>query len=168
MTTRARRPFELRGWHVLTMLLTFFGIVIAVNVLFAVIATRSFPGEDVRRSYLQGLRYNDTLAERRAQAALGWRAAVTLRGDAADARVEVSLTDRDGRPLAGLNIGGDLRRPTQQRLDRPLVFTAEGAGRYVARVSDLPPGVWRLRARAEGASGAGLDFESEMTWTHSH
>ena len=160
----AKRPFEVRGWHVLAMLLAFFGAIIAVNVGFAIVAVRSFPGEDVRRSYLQGLRYNDTLAERRAQAALGWRASATLKERARLVLVEVSLTARDGRPLTALTLNGALQRPTDARLDRELAFEQKAPGHYVARVDDLPPGAWRLRARAEDAQGDGLDFESELTW----
>lgn len=159
-----RRSVEVRGWHVLVMLLVFFGAVIAVNVGFAFVAVRSFPGEDVRRSYLQGLQYNQTLAERRAQAARGWRADADLAGSAQTAFVEVRMADRDGRPLAALTLNGALQRPTDARLDRELVFEQIATGHFAARVNALQPGRWRLRARAEGAAGAALDFESEMTW----
>ncbi len=159
-----KRPSEVRGWHVLAMLLAFFGAVIAVNVGFAIVAVRSFPGEDVRRSYLQGLQYNDTLATRRAQAALGWRASAALNANARAILVEVNLTARDGRPLANLVLDGALQRRTDARLDRDLAFEQIAPGHYVARVDGLPPGAWRLRARAEDARGGALDFESELTW----
>lgn len=163
----SRRPTEVRGWHVLVMLLVFFGAIIAVNVAFAVMAVRSFPGEDVRRSYLQGLQYNETLAERRAQAALGWRATAALAGSEPNAVVEVDMVGRDGRALAKLTLSGVLQRPTDARLDRALAFEHIASGRFAARISGLQPGRWRLRARAEDASGAALDFESEMTWPQS-
>lgn len=164
MTSIAKRPFEVRGVHVLAAMLAFFGAVIAVNVAFAVIAVRSFPGEDVRRSYLQGLHYNDTLTARRDQAALGWRAAAGFAPQTAEAALEVTLTRRDGSPLDGLSLDGALQWPTDSRLDRALVFEPAGGGRYVARPGDLPAGRWRLRARAADDSGGVLDFESELTW----
>ncbi|MEZ5961394.1 MAG: FixH family protein [Hyphomonadaceae bacterium] len=154
--------YEIRGWHVLAGILAFFGIIIAVNVTFAIYAVRSFPGEDVRRSYLQGLHYNDTLAERRAQAALGWHAAAALRDDAAGTLLEVRLTSQDDA-INGATLNGDLEWPTSSQFDRSLTFHSVGGGRYVARLGDLTPGRWRLRARAESAAGA-LDFESELTW----
>ncbi len=159
-----RRPTEVRGWHVLALLLAFFGAVIAVNVAFAVVAVRSFPGEDVRRSYLQGLEYNQTLTERRAQAARGWGARAALTEDEGTAVVEVNMIGYDGRPLAALTLNGALRRPTDARLDRDLAFDQLSPGRFAARVSALQPGLWRLRARAVDDAGASLDFESEMTW----
>jgi nitrogen fixation protein FixH len=162
------RPFEVRGWHVLAALLGFFALVIAVNVGFAVIAVRSFPGEDVRRSYLQGLSYNDTIAARRAQAALGWDASARIRGNADTATVVVELRSRTGEPITAATVTGVLRWPTDARRDRTLVFENVGAGRYAAPAVALPQGRWRLRANAQDAAGGALDFESELTWRISH
>ena len=155
--------FTLRGWHVLALLLAFFGAVIAVNVAFAVVAVQSFPGEDVRRSYTQGVHYNDVLAERRAQEALGWSAAAALAGEGDGATVNVALRTRDGAALSGAELTGALQRPTDSRLDRTLTFEEVAPGQYRARLDDLHKGRWRLRARAEVEAGA-LDFEAELTW----
>jgi nitrogen fixation protein FixH len=163
MSARASKPFELRGVHVLAGLLAFFGAIIAVNIVFAVAAVQTFPGEDVRRSYLQGLRYNETLAERQAQSSLGWRAAAGIEAAEHGARLQVALRTRDGAPIDGAGLAGVLMWPTDSRLDRALSFVQDGAGHYVADLGDLPDGRWRLRARAETAGGA-LDFESELTW----
>ncbi|MEZ6024036.1 MAG: FixH family protein [Hyphomonadaceae bacterium] len=157
------RAFEIRGRHVLAGLLAFFGAVIAVNVGFAVLAVQSFPGEDVRRSYTQGLEYNQTLEQRREQAALGWQASAELRSDAAGPLLEVVLHARDGAPLEGAALEGELQWPTTSVHDRTLEFTPTGQGRYVARLDALQNGRWRLRAHAARADGA-LDFESELTW----
>jgi nitrogen fixation protein FixH len=156
------RPFEVRGWHVLAGVLAFFAAVIGVNVAFTVAAVSTFPGEDVRRSYLQGLQYNDTLAERRAQTARGWRAAAGLSGEGDSAVVEVTLRDRAGAPIEGAVLAGALQRPTDARFDRALAFEPLGGGRYAARVDALETGRWRLRARA--SRGDALDFEAELTW----
>jgi len=155
--------FRVRGWHVLAAMLAFFGAIIAVNVAFAVIAIQSFPGEDVRRSYLQGVQYNETLEQRRVQAALGWRAATALREREGEAVLEVTLKQRDGEPISAASINGEMQWPTTASFDRELTFTSLGGGRYEARLGALEPGRWRLRARAEGEAGA-LDFESELAW----
>jgi len=153
------KPYRVRGWHVLAGMLAFFGAIIAVNVAFAVIAVRSFPGEDVRRSYLQGLRYNDTLASRRTQDALGWRVAAFFE----DGRVVVSLRAASGAPVDAAVVSGALQRPTDARLDRALAFEQIGAGRYAAPAGRLAPGHWRLRGRGE-RGGEARDFEAELTW----
>lgn len=153
---------EIRGWHVLAAMLGFFATIIAVNVMFAIYAVRSFPGEDVPHSYLQGLHYNDTLAEHREQAALGWQASTELRSEADGAVLEVVL---DARSVAidGATLTGELEWPTNSQLDRALTFEPQGDGRYVARLGALGHGRWRLRAQAQHAGNA-FDFESELTW----
>lgn len=167
MSIATRRVFEVRGWHVLAAMLLFFGAVIAVNVAFAVIAVRSFPGEDVRRSYLQGLRYNDAIEARRTQAALGWRAEAQLVPSDAGAMLQVRVLDRGGVPLSNVSVTGVLQRSTDARFDRALAFTPTGDGRFVATLGDIAPGRWRLRARADGENGRARDFEAELTWSPS-
>jgi nitrogen fixation protein FixH len=158
------KRFEVRGVHVLVAMLLFFGAVIGVNVAFAVAAIGSFPGEDVRRSYLQGLSYNDTLATRRTQAAQGWRATAALRQTEHGALLEVIMRDANGAPINGLETQGALRWPSAERLDRALDFESAGEGRYVARLGVLHAGRWILRARAADPDRGALDFEAELTW----
>lgn len=158
------RAFELRGVHVLAGLILFFAGIIAINVAFAVAAVRTFPGEDERRSYTQGLHYNDTLAERRAQAELGWRARSELGASASGARLLVRLSDRTGAPIEDAAINAVLRWPPNESGDRALQFRSVGAGAYEADLGALPRGRWDLRARAEDAQGRALDFEAELTW----
>lgn len=162
--TRALQVREVRGVHVLIAILAFFSAVIAVNVGFIVAALGSFPGEDVRRSYLQGLSYNDTLAERRAQAARGWRARAALRESDEGVVLEVVLRDAEGRPIDGISAEGALRWPSAARLDRAVAFESVGEGRYVANLGRLHQGRWVLRARAADGEAGALDFEAELTW----
>jgi len=155
--------FELRGWHVLTALLTFFGVIIAVNVAFTVMALRSFPGEDAQRSYVLGVNYNRTLALRRAQAAQGWRASAALEQGAHGAQLVLILRDAHDEAINGAELNGVLQWPTDARRDRVLVFTPAGYGRYVAELGDLTSGRWRMRARVNAQAGA-LDVEAQLTW----
>lgn len=163
MSSAAKNRQEIKGWHVLAAMLAFFGAVIAVNATFVVFALSSFPGEDVRRSYLQGVQYNDTLAERRTQDALGWRAAADFVRESEGATLEVQLLDRQGRPLNGALIQGELRWPADARRDHAVAFAPIGDGRYRAEVRGLTEGRWLLRARAERGDGA-RDFEAELLW----
>lgn len=160
----AHSTFTLRGGHVLAVLLLFFGAIIAINVAFAVAAVRTFPGEDERRSYTQGLHYNDVLAERRAQAAIGWTARSALMRSATGARLIVRLHDRNEQPVTDAALSGVLRWPPNETGDRVLTFVEQGEGVYVADLSTLAPGRWNLRARAADADGKARDFEAELTW----
>lgn len=149
----------LRGWHVLAGLLGFFGVIIAVNAAFITLAVRTFPGEDVRRSYTQGLNYNETLAARRAQAALAWNISAAFEAG----NVVITITDRDAAPVDGAKIEASLLWPTNARFDHDLAFTQTGPGRYAAAVSDMQDGRWRLRGRVQSSAGVG-EFEANLTW----
>lgn len=156
--------FRLHGGHVLVGLIAFFAAIVAINVAFAIIAVRTFPGEDERRSYIQGLRYNDVLAERRAQAALGWRARSELTPIPSGARLLVRLSDRSGAPVVDASIDAVLRWPPHENGDRALRFSALGGGVYAADLGALPSGRWDLRGRAQDPYGRALNFEAELTW----
>ena len=131
----------LKGWHVLLIMLGFFGVMFAVNGVFLYHAITSFPGEDIKKSYVQGLNYNDTLAERAAYADLGWTAEAGLRDDALVFR----LNDADGAPLSNYGVIGELRRATTRAADQAIVFDAHANGEYVFESAALEAGQWSLR-----------------------
>ena len=160
---KSAKPFQIEGRHVLAGMVLFFGSVIAVNIVFIVAAVNSFPGEDVRRSYTQGLNYNQTLAERHEQAAQGWRARAALIDTSSGPAVEVIVLDRNGAPLT-VEATGALRWPMDSRRDHELAFESRGAGRYIAPLRELEAGRWELRARAVDAAGRALDFEADLLW----
>jgi nitrogen fixation protein FixH len=167
MAAQAQRaPGQLRGVHVLAMMIAFFLCVIGVNVAFMVFALDSFPGEDQPRSYLQGLHYNDTLAARAEQAALGWTAQASLSADGGeDVALRVRLTDAQGLPVDGLAIDGVLQWPADSRRDFGAVtLQPMGGGVYAASLGALAPGRWRLRAHTADGVGETFDFEAELQW----
>lgn len=139
--------FRITGWHVLAGMIIFFATIIAVNAVFISLALKSFPGEDQRRSYVQGLEYNDVIAQRRAQAALGWTAAVNLAED----RVLIRVTNAEDQPVMGLELTGVLRHPANTDLDHALTFNEARTGVYSAPVEDLTEGGWTLHAEAVDA-----------------
>lgn len=130
----------LKGWHVLLIMLGFFGVMFAVNGVFLYHAITSFPGEDVKKSYVQGLNYNDTLAERAAYAELGWRAEAGVEGD----DLVFRLRDADGAPLSNYAVIGEVRRLATRDADQAVVYQARPDGEYVAEAA-LGPGQWSLR-----------------------
>lgn len=152
--------FELKGWHVLVMLLTFFGITIAVNVVFTTYALSTFSGEDVSKPYLRGLEYNKTLAARAEQAKLRWTASIDVaREGASDAVITVSIAGADGQPEGGLAVTALLKRPTDANLDKTVTLDPLGGGQYRGRVSDVVAGQWEIVARA--GTGDVPSFEAQ-------
>jgi nitrogen fixation protein FixH len=162
MSARARG--ELRGVHVLWMVLAFFAAVIAIDVGFSIVAVRTFPGEEETHAFAQGLHYNEFLAERRAGEALGWSATVALGAQGENAVLDIAMIDRAGHPLSGLDFQAELRRPIDADLDRALHFQNLGGGRYRAVIGALHEGQWRLRAEARDRAGHRLDFERSLEW----
>lgn len=137
-----KNPFNpLRGWHVMLMLVAFFGVTIGVNVTFITLALGSHPGEEIPRSYLQGLSYNDVLEQRQDQAENGWTARSNTVGD----RFLLAISDADGAPVTGLALEGSLRHPTQTEQDCDLGFSETRPGVYEAQMVCLSQGIWRAR-----------------------
>lgn len=130
---------EIKGWHVLVMLLAFFGVIIAVNSIFLTTALRTFRGEDEPRSYVQGIRYNDVLDRREAQAELGWSATSVV----TSSRVEIGVTDAQGAPVTGLVLDARLRHPADSGRDIELTLSEAGEGLYETE-TDVPDGRWTL------------------------
>jgi nitrogen fixation protein FixH len=141
---------ELTGRHVLIMLLAFFGVTMAVNGVFMYKAISTFNGQEVN-SYSAGLHYNQRIAEAEAQTNLQWTHKVEL-GDAGT--VQVALTDKNGAPVTGLNIVGDITRPAVDRFTHKLALLETKPGVYTASPGELDIGSWIVTL---AASRAGQD-----------
>lgn len=144
-----------RGWHVLVLIVLFFSVTIGVNATFITLAMRTHPGEDVPRSYYQGLNYNETLARRHAQEALGWTARVNVvEGD-----LLVEVRDDAGEPVPGLDLVGTLNHPTNTSRDCPLDFAETRSGLYRVALPCSEAGQWHLRARNDGEAPFEMEHE---------
>src|SRR4051794_40067408 len=119
----APRPtgFVIKGWHVLIGLVLFFGADIAVNTWFIMSAYRTFPGETSLTPYEDGIAYNASLQQRRAQESMGWGLAA---GVDDGGQLVVEARDRTGAPIAGLRVTAHLRRPATETGQRDLSLTA--------------------------------------------
>ena len=155
--------FELKGWHVLAIMLVFFGVTIAVNTLLTVYAISTFSGEDVSKPYMRGLEYNRTLAAREAQAKLGWTAEIdAARGGGSSIVVTVNISAADGIPKVGLTARATLRRPIDSSLDRTITLQAAEAGIYRSVLKDISPGQWDVIVIAKSSEGAVFEAERRI------
>lgn len=156
---------EITGKHVLAALVVFFGIVIATNVVFVRLAVTTFPGEEVKKSYYQGLNYNDVLSDKAQQAEDGWRMQlVAPPHSGAEAVLEVRLLDHQGRPIFGADLTGDIVRPMTDRGRQNLSFDALPDGLYRARLQGLEKGAWDLAlvARETGTETVRLSATTRL------
>ena len=125
------------GWHMATILVAFFGVIIAVNVVNARYASATFGGEVVENSYVASQEYNRWLDEAKAEQALGWSEVTTWRPDG---RVVVALK---GAPADAV-VKAMARHPLGTLPDRGLTFDRLANGQLLSRQA-LPEGRWDLR-----------------------
>jgi nitrogen fixation protein FixH len=151
--------FRLKGWHVLVAVVGFFAVVIAVDVSFAVMAYRTFPGEVSVTPYEDGLVYNKTLAQLAAQEKLGWKAAASAEPGA----VVLMVRDRAGAPVRALRVTAKLERPATETGRLNLAFRETAPGRYEAPIGRAG-GAWDLSAEAHDAHGHLFVAERRLTW----
>jgi nitrogen fixation protein FixH len=140
----SREPFT--GRKFLALLLGGFLVVAAVNGLMIWYALSSWTGLVSDSAYEDGLGFDRVLAQSRAEAALGWRG--TIAYDAPSGRLRVTLADRTGRPLSGLQVSAQWLRPTQEGFDRLVTLAEPSEGRYEAAVHLPLPGQWDVRITA--------------------
>jgi nitrogen fixation protein FixH len=142
MTTTTTK--EITGRHVLIGFLSFFGVIIVVNLVMAWNAVRTFPGVEVANSYVASQGFNSALA---AQQSLGWDVAVTVE----DGLLVVRFADTDGAQVDVAQMTALLGRPTHQRDDQVPDFVQSGST-FVAPVT-MDFGNWNLRITATAADG---------------
>lgn len=144
------------GWHMAAILIGFFGVVIAVNLVMATSAVRTFGGVVVANSYVASQRFNGWLGEARAQDALGWR--IDAQGTRAGALV-VRLSGPGGA-IEGAAVTVEAEHPLGRLPGRSFALSALGDGRYSAPHA-LAAGRWRLRIEARRA-GRDARFVEEI------
>lgn len=157
--------FSLKGRHVLAMLLAFFASIVAANAIFITLAVRTFPGEEEKKSYLQGLHFNDRLKERESQAALGWNAEIAQeRPSTGEAKIELAFMSRSFAPVTGLKVTGSLSGLVDDTKDRALDFVEAAPGVYRVMIVGIDSGAWRLDATATGRRGEVFTLEKRMAF----
>jgi len=136
----------LTGRKVFAIFAGAFALIIGVNLFMAWSAVGTFPGLEVKNSYVANQTFD---AEREAQRALGWAAAAEVLGEA----VHLTITGPDGKPARVAEIEATIGRPTQRTDDQVLAFRQNEFGVHVAEVAPLDFGKWDLRFTATAVNG---------------
>jgi len=138
----AERKFT--GKHALAVFVGAFGVIISVNLVLAYSAVKTFPGLEVKNSYVASQEFD---VRRDAQEALGWN----VRADAAGGLVFLSITDRAGQPVELSELKATLGRATHVNDDQKPDFKFDGSA-YVAK-AELGDGNWNIRMTAKALDG---------------
>ena len=134
---------EIKGWHVFTGFAFAFSIIIGVNLALAYNAVRTFPGLEVKNSYVASQSFQ---LERSAQDALGWDVSATVSGD----RLALEILE-GGEPVAPEIVDATFGRATTVAQDQTPVFAFDG--KHLVADVDAGPGNWNLRLKARAADG---------------
>ncbi len=144
MIRRIFRPERFTGWHMVGVLGLFFGTIIAVNAVLAILASGSWSGLVVKNTYVASQEYNEKLAAADRQAARGWSGSFEY-GEAG--RIVFTLVDRDGEPVLADTVRVSLRRPAYESADHGVTLQRKGDGRY-ALDHPLKGGLWHAEVEA--------------------
>ncbi len=134
---REKLPFRFTGWHMLGVMVLFFGTIISVNAFMAWNAVSSWSGLVVQNTYVASQQFNDKVEKAKAFAASGMNGELVI----ADRRVTYTLRDADGAAVAADNVSITFKRPVDERDDFQLALAADGGGNYSA-VREMEPGQW--------------------------
>lgn len=144
---------KLTGWHVLMIFGGAFGVIIAVNMVLAFSAVKTFPGLETKNSYIASQTFDD---RRAAQEALGW----TVEARNTGGLLILAISKADGTPVQVGKLTAVLGRPTHVKEDREPDFQFDGRA-YVARET-LAPGNWNIRMKATALDGT--PFEQRVVF----
>ena len=135
---------ELTGGKVFAIFAGAFAIIIGVNLVLAYKAVATFPGLEVKNSYVASQTFDK---ERKAQLALGWDVKGAVTGD----HLRLAIRDENDAPVQVDSLTATLGRATNVKEDQTPELVFDGTA-YVAPV-DLAPGNWNLRMKAIAKDG---------------
>lgn len=141
------------GWHMAAITISFFAVIIAVNLTLAVFASTSWTGLVVANSYVASQSFNRDAEIAREQQALGWQMNLVVDRSLA----KITILDRAGLPMTGLNLRAVLQRPTDEAGDQVLELREAGAGIYSANAA-IGSGVWVADITAENSNNDLMRF----------
>ena len=131
MTASAPTARPLTGRFVLITVVSFFAVVIGVNVVMMRLATTTLPGTEVDSAYSASLAYQREILAAHQQNIRNWKVDAHIeRKPDGFAALNIHAQDRRGAPLAGLAISARLERPTDRRADQAFEIAESGGGSY--------------------------------------
>ena len=150
------RPFT--GWHMLAIMIAFFGVVIAVNITLAVLSSSTWTGLVVENSYVASQEFQEKLDALHAQEALGWEHEFAY----ADGIAVLTIKDGQGRAVdLGPGVELQFNRPIGDSEDQTLQMVPGPAGTYVAETV-LRPGAWDAVVLAPNTSQGPFEMHKRI------
>ncbi len=150
------------GKHFLISILSFFGVIIGMNIAFVYFATNTWTGLSKENAYVDGLNYNQTIEAAKIQKDLNWQSSLELEVVGSQKLISFELKDQDNQSLSGFDVTVKVGRPTLQGYDQTLVLAESRQGKYEATV-DLPlNGQWHVSLSATSPTGTPFQLEKRF------
>lgn len=136
---------ELTGRHVAIITVSFFAVIIAVNVFMSYMAISTFPGIEAQNTYYASQSFD---ADRKAMKELNWH----VTHEYTDGELRFTLTEADGEtPAKVTEFKVLVGRATERMQDQSPDFMRDGATFHAPVV--LGVGKWVLRMEAMSSDG---------------
>lgn len=125
------------------MFVLFFLVIAATDAVLVTLAVTTQTGVVTENAYETGLKYNDIIQDKKAQAALGW----SIKTDITDAgTITIVAHDKTGAPLSNADVKILLFRPLQDGHDQSIIAKNLGGGQYQIAPNYPLLGAWRIYA----------------------
>lgn len=118
--------FRFTGYHMLAIMVAFFGVIISVNLTMAWYATSSWSGLVAQNTYIASQQFNSRAAAMRAMAASGIKGEVIV----TPGHIAYVLHERDGSPAKADSVTAHFKRPVGEHEDFQVELTRTGDGRF--------------------------------------
>ncbi len=152
MSAKSKSPGTFTGWHMLGIMVAFFGVIIAVNMTMAYKAVSSWSGLVVKNTYVASQEFNDKAETGKVQAALGWQSQPFY----AEGVFIWKLVDHDGNAVAVTGGTAEFKRPVGDVHDTKITLITSEAGVLTAPL-ELGEGAWIMEVNADIGADAGLE-----------
>lgn len=137
MTLQQGTPRPFTGWHMWLLALTFFGVIIGVNIWLAVVSATSWTGMVVTDPYVAGQKFEANRIAHEAQKAAGWVATFNYSPGVA----RLVIIDGANNPVDLGDVTVTINRPVGGHDDKTVKLERSPTGGYEATV-ELGAGLW--------------------------
>ncbi|MCJ8518051.1 nitrogen fixation protein FixH [Pseudorhizobium tarimense] len=143
MNSTQEKSFVFTGWHMVGVMVLFFGTIISANFYMAWQATHSWSGLVVQNTCIASQEFNGKVAEAKALAATGLSGEVSIEGD----QIRYRIKHPQGLKVEADALTLNFKRPVGEYQDFTLQLQRVGGGVFEARHAVLP-GAWIVEANA--------------------
>ena len=142
-TVKSEPQAEFKGVHFLLCMMAFFGVIIAVNLTMAVLASTSWTGLVVKNTYVASQQFNGTLEQAKAQRDLGLSSDIAYQAG----QLSFILRGKSGEQLNPQTVMLEIGRPAYEQSDSTYQLMPSSDASFELNLP-LAQGIWQLTLHA--------------------